>query len=111
MALSATSAQPAAAAGGVSYCFKHVGGGPYTYDTFLVLYINGRWTAVQSLGRSSTGCNSVTISGSWRNYPARVDAYYTCSNNCGGKIWYGRTPYYAPAGSLSYNLGTGYVNF
>src|SRR4051794_13552339 len=100
------SSAPASAAGGVSYCFRHTNGSPYTYDAYLQLYSGGRWVTMKDMGRSVNGCNSFTILGSWRNYPARMLAY----TRVGTVTFSGTTPYYAPAGSLTYSLGTGLVN-
>ena len=100
-------AQPASAASGIGYCFRHSGGGAYTYDTYLELWSNNQWVRVTNLGRSVNGCHNITISGAWRSYPARAVAYYRLSN---GYTYFGATPYWAPAGTYTYNLGTGYVN-
>ena len=69
-----TSAQPAAAASGVGYCFKTRTGmivAPAT--TYLELYYNGRWNRVAA-GSTSTwnGCGSFTMSGSYQSYYSRV---------------------------------------
>lgn len=104
----AAAVSPAAAASAFSYCFRHTNGSPYTYDAYLDYWANGRWNTFGSLGKSVNGCNSFTVnSSSWlRNYPLRVEAYV----KVGTVVFRGTTPYYAPAGAGSYNLGTGLVN-
>jgi hypothetical protein len=80
-----------------------LGGGADTYDACLTLDVNGRWTAVQNLGRSVSGGKSITISGSLRTYPSRVLAHYSY----GGYVWPGWTVLRASR-SLS-SLGTAYL--
>ncbi len=105
--VAATESQSAEAASGASYCFRHNNGSPYTYETYLQLYYNGTWNTVAALGRvGRTGCNYVSISGWYRNHPARVMAY----TRVGTYQFIGVTPKWAPAGSLTYNLGRGWVN-
>jgi hypothetical protein len=101
-----TTESSAAAAGAINFCFRHTNGYPYNYDTFIQLYLRGQgWTTVQNVGRTATGCQSRVISGTWRNYPVRALAFVRVGRN----VFIGTTPYYAPAGSLTHNLGTGIV--
>ncbi len=100
-------AEPAHAASGVSYCFRHTNGGMYTYETYLQLWYNNQWNTMQNMGiLGRSGCTSFGITGTWRNYPVRALAF----KRVGNYIFTGVTPYYAPAGTGSYNLGTGSVN-
>lgn len=99
-------ATPASAAGGMHYCFQHYPElGPYQHEVYLQLWYNGQWNTVTQVERRSKGCNYVTLSGWYRNYPARMLAF----TQVGTYQWRGVTPYYAPAGSATYNLGTGWV--
>jgi hypothetical protein len=99
---------PAAAADSVSFCFVHTTGAAYAYDTYLEHWANGQWNNLGYLGKSPTGCDSFSLS-AWsplRSYALRVRAQYRV-----GTVEYrGTTPYYAPAGSGHFNLGTGLVN-
>lgn len=103
---SLVTAGPAAAAGNISYCFKHANGSAYQHETYLQLWYNGTWNTVQYKGKNINGCHSFNIFGAWSTYPARMIA----STRMGTITYAAVTPYYAPAGSWSYNLGTGVVN-
>jgi len=102
----AGSAQPASAASGVSYCFTHTNGGAYTYDVYLQIYTTSGWVTVTNVGRSANGCNTVNITGAWRNNYVRMMAY----TRVGSYQFIGFTPLYASPGNYTYNLGTGWVN-
>ena len=107
----AATTAPAQAAAGVSACFTYRNGGPYVMNpVYLQLWNGSSWQNVSDGRTNWNGCTSFTMSGSYRDYASRILAQHNIYD--GNRIvstWLGASPYYAPAGSLSYNLGTGVV--
>lgn len=101
-------AEPASAASYVTGCFKFASpyNGAYSNDhASLSLFSNGSWVAVASTTTDYNGCAAFNISGSWRNYPAKL----TAMRRVGPAIFTGQTPLYAFGGSQRSDLGTGIV--
>lgn len=96
---------PAEAASYVSGCFKHTNGVPYNRTINLQYWNGGRWNTVASQEGNASGCVSWNISGWLRNYALQMSVSY----RVGTAYFYGTSPYYAPAGSAQYSLGTGWV--
>jgi hypothetical protein len=99
---------PASAASYVTGCFKFASpyNGAYSNDhASLSLYSNGSWVAVASTTTDYNGCAAFNISGSWRNYPAKL----TAMRRVGPAIFTGQTPLYAFGGNQRSDLGTGIV--
>ena len=106
------SADSAEAASGVSYCFRDSWGGPYQQGVLLQVYSSSGWTSIAAGGPNYNGCGSFTMSGSYRYLRSRAVAVHIEYSSMGGAAirgWHGVTPYWAPAGSGSYSLGTGLV--
>ena len=97
------------AASGVSACFKTRTGmvvGPV--NTNLEFYINGQWQRIISTPNSGrNGCVSYTMSGSYRNYYARIRMTGYASS---GDYFHAISPLYALPGNLWGNLGTANVS-
>jgi hypothetical protein len=97
---------PASAASYVTGCFKHApSGAAFTYTVNLDYWANGRWNRTASQTAGVSGCVAWNISGSLRNYPLQMSVAW----NVGRAYFYGTSPYYAPAGTARYSLGTGWV--
>lgn len=103
-----TSAQPASAATGVRGCFRAysglVIGGQWT---LLEIYVQGRWhPAAMAMTSSRNGCVSYYPQGDARWYPARIRMESRAST---GDWFFATSPYWAPAGTGSYYVGTAIV--
>jgi hypothetical protein len=104
----AGTAAPAQAASSFTSCFRFPA--PYygAYGNAAVqvqVWTYGAWHTAWHTQTGFNGCFSFTLTGTARNYPVRAIA----QTRVGTALFYGVSPYYAPAGSGSYNLGTGLV--
>ena len=100
-----TSPAPAEAASYVTACFKHTNGVPFNRTINLQYKYNGQWYTTSSQEGNYSGCVAWNISGWLRDYPLQMSVSY----QVGRAYFYGRSPYFAPAGGSRYNLGTGWV--
>ncbi len=96
---------PAEAASFVTGCFKHTNGVPFNRTINLQYKYNGQWYTTASQEGNASGCVAWNISGWLRDYPLQMSVSY----RVGRALFYGNSPYYAPAGTARYNLGTGWV--
>ena len=104
----AGTATPAQAASSFTSCFRFPA--PY-YGAYgnapvqVQVWTYGAWHTTWYTETGFNGCFSFTLTGAARNYPVRVIA----QKRMGTALFYGVSPYYAPAGAGSYHLGTGLV--
>jgi hypothetical protein len=97
-----SSAQPAAAASGMTLCLKTRTGLTVPAWAYSEIYVQGQWYPTQLKSGGNNGCVTFYLNGAERSYPARIRV----PSQASGTNTIGYTTGWVAAGSQSYHFGT-----